>query len=344
MEHVRTDPEGRRRRTTGAAVTAILALFGVALFLGVGFAQVGVAPGPTTGGAAPVHVLATPATQIYINRSQSAGTYVKEFVSLNNSSTLTQLPYANTAIKSANDCRWATVLNMTTKVDAFHSIIYQELTSANGSGLVASSYRTPAGGYGSGVFAASFSFKICGGTAEWVAYQQWTFTVYGFFAPRLTNQTTMKIVYLTPNGGTRTYYNTTFPFGANFAVSRQVPTNYSTQFALPTSVTGPVSTDFAGVTTTPSWAFQSASLGSPATNTSTSAVLTFAAQGALYANWTAAYQQSNATGGNVVSAFFETSDAFIVAQATTIIILVALLVIVVAAVAVARRSRHRRKA
>ena len=83
-----------RRWTTSitgvAAVTAAIAL----LFLSGIPVDGAVAPASRNGhqlSAAAVSPSAIGASQLYVNRSQSSGTYVKEFVTLNNSSTLTAL-------------------------------------------------------------------------------------------------------------------------------------------------------------------------------------------------------------------------------------------------------------
>ena len=88
----RNGAKGWTTSITGvAAVTAAITL----LFLS-GIPLAGAAAPASRDGhqlsAAGVSPSAIGASQLYVNRSQSSGTYVKEFVTLNNSSTLTVLP------------------------------------------------------------------------------------------------------------------------------------------------------------------------------------------------------------------------------------------------------------
>ncbi|HEV2166756.1 MAG TPA: hypothetical protein VGS23_07285, partial [Thermoplasmata archaeon] len=81
----------RKRARLATIALGLLAVLTVGLFLGAGMPPIQVGPVqhggiPASAGLRP-DVIAN--TQIYLNRSQSSGTYVKEYVTLNNSTTLT---------------------------------------------------------------------------------------------------------------------------------------------------------------------------------------------------------------------------------------------------------------
>jgi hypothetical protein len=107
---------------------------------------------------------ATPATQIYINRSQTSGSYVAEYIQLNNSSTLHAIPYSLTSI---DGCRWVQVVNESTAVGTFHAVVYNNVTKSNGTSMiVAQNWQS--------------AFDVCAGAAVWVNYDYWTYGIYDF--------------------------------------------------------------------------------------------------------------------------------------------------------------------
>ncbi len=166
---MRERTEGKSARlgliTAAAAVIAVLAL----LLSGLGALPGGA---PAGGGAAragaqvAVHPAATPATQLYINRSQSSGTYVPEYVTFNNTTTLNRLPYSAT---TGNGCRWVTIGNLSTTLGtpAYHEVDYRNVTTANASGTIKAHQYTP-------------SFDACYGNAYWVNYVYFTLSYYQF--------------------------------------------------------------------------------------------------------------------------------------------------------------------
>lgn len=85
-------------------------------------------------------------SQLYLNRSQSAGACVKEFVSLNNSSTPTILPLNGGAPTTFHGCERVTIVNASTTVDTFHVVRYAKVTTGNGSGTAVTGNPFEVGG------------------------------------------------------------------------------------------------------------------------------------------------------------------------------------------------------
>lgn len=295
---VRFDPQ-RTMRTTSAkwgwtasitgvatviAATALLVLSGFPGSLGT--------PGPHGGSRTSFQFapFVVPSTTIFLNRSQSSGTYVGEFVSLNNSSTPTRLPVVLTV--AASSCRWVSVLNTTTRVDSLHSVLYAQVTVGNNTGTVLAGIATT-------------SFKVCGGQAAFVDFTFWTFTDYAFAAPSLALKSNLTLVWFQFAAHTKAFVNRTFPIGGGFAVALQMGTNESFEVDLPKAVTGAASCNSIGACTTPSWTFSAAATGNPATNSSLVPQLTFyQPTSASFQNWTAVYTETNASSTTSSGFFF----------------------------------------
>ncbi|HEV2316256.1 MAG TPA: hypothetical protein VGV89_01605 [Thermoplasmata archaeon] len=252
-----------------------------------------------------VNPAGVPANQFDINRSQSSGTYVSEWVSLNNSSSLSKLPL----ITTANGCKWVTVLNLSVKVNTFNFVKPAQVTSGNNTGTIIL-------GLGSTNFP---SFKACAGSTYFVDYTLWVYADYIFSAIGLGNsQTTgtiaakglanLTLVSQTPTGyaGAKIIFlNQTFAFDVNHAVSILVPTNTSFQVTVPALVTGATTCDITGqICSYPQWTFSSATkVGT--TNVSTKNTLTFAQPlTATFNNWTASYTNASIGINTPTGAFF----------------------------------------
>src|SRR5579863_10432878 len=120
------------------------------------------------------------AATVFVNRSQTAGTYQKEYVVLNNSTTLTALPYTST---SFHGCTWFTVVNTTqapAALQPFHAVRYASVTTANASGTVLKGQKLT-------------SFDVCAGNAYWVNYVYWTYSIYDFTAAVLGVNSTLAV-------------------------------------------------------------------------------------------------------------------------------------------------------
>ncbi|MFI5417810.1 MAG: hypothetical protein ACHQ2Y_02780 [Candidatus Lutacidiplasmatales archaeon] len=273
---------------------------------------------------------AIPSTTIFLNRSQSSGTYVGEFVSLNNSSTPTRLPVSITVV--ASSCRWVSVLNTTTRVDSFHSVLYAEVTVGNNSGTVLAGIATT-------------SLKVCGGQAAFVDFTYWTFADYAFFAPSLALKSNLTLVWFQFAAHAKAFVNRTFPIGGGFAASLQMGTNESFEVDFPKTVSGAASCNSIGACVTPSWTFSTAAIGNPATNSSLVPQLTFyQPTSASFQNWTAVYAETNASSTTPSGFFFVPTVNFLTLVFVGFwwawILLVLVLVVIAAAWSGARRRRR----
>lgn len=324
------------------AVLAIGLLLLTGLPIGGSGATRGAAPGSTH--AAVVMPASTPVTQIYVNRSQTSGTYVNEYVTLNNSSTLTKIPSGVITVKSATDCRWVTVQNLTTNaipVSVFHNVQYRNVTSANASGTLTAGTSVT-------------SFKICGGTANWVNFVYWTFGVYNFVTSTLPVNGTAKVAFGAYPGTTATPASLSLAFGTKGAISLKVASNLSFQIVFPTSVNGATTCDFTQqVCSFPQYTFAS---GSGVVGTSTFANTTgtitygtvgsslgFAKVSAQYANWTLGYSTTNISANTAVGGFFAATQGFFQTWFVNFVwvwVILLLLVIAIAAILMSRRRRR----
>lgn len=243
-----------------------------------------------------------PNTVIYLNRSQSAGTYISEYVSLNNSTTLTKLPATLTVV--AATCRWVTVMNTTASANPntiFHNVQYRNVTATNATGTVLAHGTTT-------------SFKICGAAQAWVNYIYWSYSVYRFSAPTLGQNATMTVGAFASWPGTSTGpANVTATIGPKTTAQFLISTNLTTFTAvLPKSATGATTCDVTGqICSYPTWSFVSAA---DLANTSTSNTIVFSTASGLrvsaaYENWTVGYKETNVSANTQLGGFFASTGA-----------------------------------
>lgn len=291
-------------------IVVILAVLGV-LLLG-GLASVGPRPSAGSHGAAsgiPGNARLSPSvilnTQIYLNRSQTSGTYVGEFVALNNSSTLTRIPVLLTV--AASTCKWVTVENVTAPaapVSIFHNVQYRNVTSANKSGTVISGIATT-------------SFKACGATAYWINYVYWTYSVYQFTSIGLGANTTIVAGGFSAYPGTISVpANVSAKIGPKAVAQFIVPSNLSKfTVVITTPVSGGTTCDITGqICSYTLWSFGSMT---DLSNTSTTAKTVFNStnrlltQSAVYENWTVSFSNSSVAVNTATGAFFVSTGAFV---------------------------------
>lgn len=304
----------------------------------------GSAPALTDGAAvgtrAAIHPAAIATTTIYVNRSQSAGTYVNEYVSLNNSSTLTKIPATLTVV--ASSCRWVTILNATVKVDSFHSILYGSVSVGNATGTLYAG-------------AGKSSYKICGGSASFVNYVLWTYSIYTFTAPTLGNTVTsgagtvglgnLTLVYETPTGyagAAQVWLNKSYAFDVNHAVQIKIPINVSFQVSVPTTINQATTCDVTGqICNYQSWGLVS-STQAGTTNTTTKGALTFAQPlSAAYVNWSSSYKSTNVSSNSAIGGAWVAFANWVFAWWLALLILFVLVIIGLAYYE--RDGRHRRR-
>ncbi len=269
-------------------------------------------------------------TTIYLNRSQSSGTYVSEWVTLNNSTTLTKLPATLTVV--ASTCRWVTPENLTqaaSPASIFHNVQLHNVTSANDTGNLAAKIS---------------GFDVCGGHQYWLNYVYWTYSVYRFAQTGLGVNATMHLGAFSDWPGTTTApANVSATIGPNAVAQFIVATNLTFTAVLPTPVNGPTTCDATGQIC--SYEQYTYSTASDTTNVTTSASIVFSAASGLrvtaaYENWTVGYKSASVSANTQIGGFFSaTNSAFqgIVVQFWYLWILVALVVIVIALVYHRRR-------
>jgi hypothetical protein len=276
-------------------------------------------------------------TKIDVNRSQSSGTYVNEYVSLNNSSTLTKIPAALTVVSAS--CLWVTVLNLSTTVTSVTSVQYAQVTQGNNTGIVLS----PLG---------KTSFKICGGYVSFVDYTLWTYSLYTFTAPTLGNTHTsgngltglgnLTLRYTWPTGyagAIQTWVNTSYAFDVNHAVTLKIPTNASFSVLLPAQISQATTCDVTGQICNYQQFNLVSSVQSGTTNVTAKAILTFAQplkNG--YVNWTSSYQAQNISSNSALGGAWVSFANWVYAWWLALLIL--FVVIVVVAVYWDRDGRH----
>ncbi len=315
--------------TVAAAVLAVLLLVIVsALLVGGSGAIRGAAPGV---GDSHLGAFALPTTTIDLNRSQTSGTYVAEYVTLNNSTTLTRLPVSLTVV--AGSCRWVTVANFTaaaSPTSPFHNVQYHNVTSGNDTGSLSDN------GHG---------FRVCGGTGVWINYVYWTYSIYEFETTGLAVNGTVTLDGFSDWPGTTSApANVSATVGPHTIARFTVSSNLTFTAVLPATVDGPNSCGVTGqICSYTQYSFVSAADSS---NTSTSHSIAFTkASGLLvtgaYENWTAGYKNASVGDSTAIGGFFgETESAFqaIVVQYWYLWILGLLVVALV--VAVSRRRRR----
>ena len=289
---------GRRSITVAASVIAVLLVVVSSLLIGASGAMRGSSP-PT--GLEPAVIPAALAdTAIDLNRSQSSGTYVAEYVVLNNSTTLTALPAALTV--AASTCKWVTVENLTEAAkpsSSFHNVEYANATAANGSGTVVTH---------------SDSFKVCGGSGMWINFVYWTFSIYEFASSGLGVNGTVTLGGFSDWAGTTAApANVTATIGPDSVAKFTVASNLTFTAVVPPSVDGPNSCDATGqVCSFTRYSFVSAADASNVSNTRSIAFTR--ASGLLvtaaYENWTVGYSGSTVSDDTQLGGFFAGTSSF----------------------------------
>ena len=315
-------------------ITIVAVVIAIATLLLTAVSPVSAMPSAESGvRATAVRTAAIPATTLYVNRTQSGGTYVHEYVTLNNSSSLTPLPYALTA---ANGCRWVTVLNLTEAANpasVFHVVTYDNVTTANASGTVITN-------------AAHDSFRACTGSAYWVNYIYWSYSIYRFSAPTLNVSSEMTLGGFSDwTGRTSGPSNVSAPIGGGNVAQFLVSTNLTFTAVLPTSADGPQTCSFDGQTCTHTqFSFSSASYS---TNVTQSSVIHFTSSSRLlvvdsYANWTVGYSVASVTTATEIGGFFSATSSVIQQVFVNFWYAWVLVLLVLIVLALADRGRRRR--
>jgi|GEM_PF-1887135 hypothetical protein len=276
---------------------------------------------------------AIPATSIDINRSQSAGTYVPEYVTLNNSSTLVRIPVVLTV--TTGTCKWVTVANATqaaNPVSPFHNVEYANETTLNHTGTV----LTHASG-----------FEVCGATGVWLNFVYWTFSVYQFTETGLAVNVTVKMYGFSDwSGTTIAPKNVTATMGPTVVAQFKVASNLTFNVTFPAVVEGAATCDYTGqICSHDQYAYVSAA---DAVNVSTAHTIAFTTASALrvsgtWENWTVGYNVTSVSSNTQWGSFFVGTDSFFNEVFVTywyLWVLVVLVVIVVAAVGSSRGRRH----
>ena len=308
----------RLSRTTAAA--AVIAVFAVLLvgLSGVYAGGAGLAPGSSPSQAASTGFVpfALANTAIDLNRSQSAGTYAPEYVTLNNSTTLTKLPAALTV--TAATCKWVIVANYTAPsvpASVFHNVQFRNVTTGNDTGTTSDS------GHG---------FRVCGGTGIWINYVYWTYSVYNFAATGLAINGTLSVSNFSDYPGlTVRPANFTENISAQYPVQLAVASNL-TYFTvgLPSVVYGSTSCSFGGQACTQTEYVYVAATNSvnsttrsqiefekqgscPATQPKTGPACVVLAAPAAYDNWSASWSALSLNKDTAVGGFFASSDSWL---------------------------------
>ena len=277
-----------------------------------------------------------PNTVIYLNRSQSAGTYISEYVSLNNSTTLTKLPTTLTVV--AATCKWVTVLNTTaaaSPASIFHNVQYRNVTATNATGTVLAHGTTT-------------SFKICGAAQAWVNYIYWSYSVYRFSAPTLGQNATMTVGGFSSWPGTSTGpANVSATIGPKTTAQFIIASNLTAfTVVFPKSATGATTCDVTGqICSYPTWSFVSAA---DLANTSASNSILFNAASGLrvtgaYENWTVGYHETNVSANTQLGGFFAQSGADFQSFIVTWWWAIVFLLLVIAPFAMIASQRRRRR-
>jgi hypothetical protein len=320
--------------TGAAAVTAAITL----LFLsGVPLAGAG-APASDEHhqlSSAGVSPSAIGVSQLYVNRSQSSGTYVKEFVTLNNSSTLTTLPLNAGAATTFHGCEWVTVVNATTTVDTFHVVRYAKVSTANGSGT------TIAG-------LSKLSFDACAGSAYWVDFTMWTYSVYDFTSKVLGINSTLSVYFGRYTGSLGYPTNLSLVIGPKVVAQLKAPTNVSfnvTANAVNGNATCTASS-FSQVCSYSRWTLSLWSQASSGTSVTTNPFEVGGATGltpvgATYSNWSVVYSESNVSANTPTGAFFVSAGGWLNTIFVQFWYLWVLLVVGIVVYVAARSGRRR---
>jgi len=284
------------------AAAAVIAVFALVLTGGLSALD---AHGPTGTAShqSGLRVDTIGATDLYLNRSQGTApystteSYVGEFVSLNNSSTLTRIPTLVT-VKSATDCRWVTVLNLSTKIDTFDSVVYLNVTGANatGAGIIAGSFSSPA---------TKVSFNACGGSAYYVNFGAQAYHIYNFAATTLglaANVTQTKTTY---SGATVSTASIVYSLAAKGTLTLKIPAHEAFDLTFPAYVNGSTTCDVTEqICSYPSDSFVSATNGANVTKTGALTFFASNSTASAYSNWTIDYKSGTASADTIVGGFF----------------------------------------
>jgi len=293
---------GKRARLkwiTGAA-TVIAVLLVVVAGLSVGGWGAARGGTPAVGLAENLVPAALPSTAIDLNRSQSAGMYTPEYVTLNNSTSLVRLPALLTV--TADTCKWVVVENLTTSASPaspFHNIEYANETADNASGTVLSH---------------ADAFRVCGGSGVWINFVYWTFSIYEFSATGLGVNATVTLGGFSDWGGTTVApANVSARIGPDSVGKFTVASNLTFIATFEATVNGPNSCDYTGqVCSYTQYSFVSAA---DSANVSKSPRVVFShASGLLvtgaYENWTVGYSSATISDNTGVGGFFADTSSF----------------------------------
>lgn len=287
--------------------------------------------------AAPLPSAAIPPTQINLNLSESGASYYPEYFTLNNTSTVYKLPYTLTSRFS-----WVTVLNLSRSLGNFHSINYAQVTTGNDSGAVVASI-------------GQAGFEARGGSAYWVDYTYWTYTIYGISAPSLSKdgfnaQGTFTASFGDYPGHTSGPANFTFALNGTTTYDLRVSSNLTVKVLAPSSVSLPEGcTAFGAHCITLVWDFvdwaQGASIVSSAASLQLGGSNGLPIAPASYQNYTAAFTDPvNETGTNGTAGAFIASGISLFNEVFLQFWYIWLLVVVVLiAYAVGRDKRSSRR-
>ena len=296
-------------------------------------------------------------TQVWLNQSQTliSGTnYVKEaWCELTSSFACNGAPFdlPSMLLVASGACvnlGWNTSASANVEpISPFHAMQIMNVTSANDSGT-----QTPVRASSQGI---SQYVSVCGGHAYWINYVEFTYTIYGFSAPTLGQNSSSVTATFGPWPGTaRSPANVTaHDFGGTGEVQFVVPDNLSVRFLLPTTV---VLTDTSspqcdvGICQSTTYTFSAAVNGILGTNGTgviqygtIGSARGFALPGATYSNWTASYTSTSGTSTSGVGGFLlgGFDDAYLVFVTYGVVTLIVVLVLV--AMAIAYRETHHAK-
>lgn len=328
--------------TAAAAVLAVLVL----LLASSVTSPVGV---PASLGA-PVAVAVDPAAAAtegyWVNQSQVVGTggsqvapYHVVYISLNNSTTLHKLPYADTG---TNGHVWVTIENLTVNINKapLAQLQYTNVTASNASSTVLAGLTKT-------------SFYLAAGGAAWVNYVQWTYIAYRFtfVAPNLpatpasTTTGSVVLVNYTYSGHKEVWTNESIAFNWGASLTLYEADNMSFYLRLPAQVVGTnlsTSPQY-GKTVTPVWNFHAVIQQTPDSFTFKSNLVNVTASGSEgWANYTTSYTETNATSYSGGGLFYSYTLAFF-QFFVTYWWLTVILVIGIAFVAVVATSGRRRR-
>jgi hypothetical protein len=328
---------GPKRARLGL-ITAAAAVIAVLLMVLTGLNAPGAAPQAkvtaTGAGVAVFPLLAN--TTIDLNRTQSSGTYVPEYVSLNNSTTLTQLPAVLTVV--AKSCRWVSVLNLTVAAkpaSAFHNVQYRNVTTGNATGtVIAPTYTT--------------SFLACGAHYYSVNFVYWTYSIYEFSASGLIGNSNLTVGGISHWPGTSIGpKNRTVAFGQTETAVLVIASNLTFTVILPSPVNGTTSCDYTKQVC--SYTQYKVSTAADVVNVTTASTIAFTkASGLLvtatYENWTVTYTSSTVNANTGLGAFFSNTysalNSWVYAYWWAWVVVVLILIII----GFAARGRRRPKA